>query len=92
VEAAFRHAAEVHRNHPTIQLIRTNTDEMVSSSEHVSVSMCMCFIAPNFIALSSLSRFTVMYTCQYVDVFLHVHAQLVVYMCMLTHVFCVLEL
>ncbi|CAD6268693.1 unnamed protein product [Miscanthus lutarioriparius] len=34
VEAAFRHAAEVHRNHPTIQLIRTNTDEMVSSSNH----------------------------------------------------------
>ncbi|CAD6268607.1 unnamed protein product [Miscanthus lutarioriparius] len=34
VEAAFRHAAEVHRNHPTIQLIRTNTDEMVSSSDH----------------------------------------------------------
>jgi len=54
--------------------------------------MWMCFIAPNFIALSSLSRFTVMYTCQYVDVCLHVHAQLVVYMCMLTHVFCVLEL
>ncbi|CAD6268688.1 unnamed protein product [Miscanthus lutarioriparius] len=34
VEAAFRHAAEVHRNHPTIQLIRTNNDEMVSSSDH----------------------------------------------------------
>ena len=34
VETAFRHAAEVHRNHPTIQLIRTNTDEMVSSSDH----------------------------------------------------------
>ncbi|KAG2560009.1 hypothetical protein PVAP13_8KG031951 [Panicum virgatum] len=32
VEAALRRAAEVHRNHPTIQLIRTNTDEMVSSS------------------------------------------------------------
>ncbi|CAD6268651.1 unnamed protein product [Miscanthus lutarioriparius] len=35
VEAAFRHAAEVHHNHPTIQLIRTNTDEMVSSSDHL---------------------------------------------------------
>jgi hypothetical protein len=34
VEAAFRHAAELHRNHPTIQLIRTNTDKMVSSSDH----------------------------------------------------------
>jgi hypothetical protein len=34
VEAALRHAAEVHRNHPTVQLIRTNTDEMVSSSDH----------------------------------------------------------
>jgi len=33
VEAAFRRAAEVHRNHPTIQLIRTNTDEIVSSSD-----------------------------------------------------------
>jgi hypothetical protein len=34
VEAALRHAAEIHPNHPTIQLIRTNTDEMVSSSDH----------------------------------------------------------
>ncbi|CAD6268691.1 unnamed protein product [Miscanthus lutarioriparius] len=34
MEPAFRHAAEVHRNHPTIHLIRTNTDEMVSSSDH----------------------------------------------------------
>ncbi|CAN6329286.1 unnamed protein product, partial [Urochloa humidicola] len=34
VEAAFRHAAEVHRNHPIIKLIRTDTDEMVSSSDH----------------------------------------------------------
>ncbi|XP_021301298.1 putative disease resistance RPP13-like protein 3 [Sorghum bicolor] len=33
VEAAFRRAAELHPNHPTIQLIRTNTDEMVSSSD-----------------------------------------------------------
>ncbi|KAG2555772.1 disease resistance protein Pik-2-like [Panicum virgatum] len=33
VEAALRRAAEVHRNHPTIQLIRTNTDEIVSSSD-----------------------------------------------------------
>ena len=32
VEEAHRHAAELHCNHPTIQLIRTNTDEMVSSS------------------------------------------------------------
>ncbi|CAN6361163.1 unnamed protein product [Urochloa humidicola] len=34
VEAAFRRAAEAHRNHPIIQLIRTNTDKMVSSSDH----------------------------------------------------------
>ncbi|CAL4891880.1 unnamed protein product [Urochloa decumbens] len=34
VEAALRHAAEAHRNHPIIQLIRTNTNEMVSSSDH----------------------------------------------------------
>jgi hypothetical protein len=33
VEAAFRRVAELHPNHPTIQLIRTNTDEMVSSSD-----------------------------------------------------------
>ncbi|AQK38787.1 hypothetical protein ZEAMMB73_Zm00001d023265 [Zea mays] len=32
VEAAFRHAAEVHPNHPSIELIRTNTDGMASSS------------------------------------------------------------
>lgn len=32
VEAAVRHAAEVHGNHATIQLIRINTNEMVSSS------------------------------------------------------------
>ncbi|CAL4898905.1 unnamed protein product [Urochloa decumbens] len=34
VEAALRHAAEAHRNHPIIQLIRTNTNKMVSSSDH----------------------------------------------------------
>lgn len=34
VEAACRHAAEVHPNHPSIELIRTNTDEMASSSDH----------------------------------------------------------
>ncbi|CAN6347913.1 unnamed protein product [Urochloa humidicola] len=34
VEAALRRAAEAHRNHPIIQLIRTNTDKMVSSSDH----------------------------------------------------------
>ncbi|CAD6268683.1 unnamed protein product [Miscanthus lutarioriparius] len=39
LEAAFRHAAEVHRNHPTIQLIRTNTDEMVSSSDHLDTEV-----------------------------------------------------
>ncbi|CAL4906267.1 unnamed protein product [Urochloa decumbens] len=33
VEPAFRHAAEAHRNHPIIQLIRTNTNKMVSSSD-----------------------------------------------------------
>ncbi|AQK38801.1 hypothetical protein ZEAMMB73_Zm00001d023267 [Zea mays] len=32
VEAAYRHAAEVHPNHPSIELIRTNTDGMASSS------------------------------------------------------------
>nr|UFM55686.1 DR3 [Zea mays] len=32
VEAACRHAAEVHPNHPSIKLIRTKTDEMASSS------------------------------------------------------------
>jgi hypothetical protein len=32
VEAACRHAAEVHPNHPSIELIRTNTDGMASSS------------------------------------------------------------
>ncbi|AQK38891.1 hypothetical protein ZEAMMB73_Zm00001d023303 [Zea mays] len=36
VEAACRHAAEVHPNHPSIELIRTNTDEMASSSDHPS--------------------------------------------------------
>ncbi|KAJ1274205.1 hypothetical protein BS78_05G045000 [Paspalum vaginatum] len=30
VEAAFRNAAEAHRNHPTIELIRINTDKMIS--------------------------------------------------------------
>ncbi|CAL4898904.1 unnamed protein product [Urochloa decumbens] len=34
VEATFRRAAEAHRNHLIIQLIRTNTNEMVSSSVH----------------------------------------------------------
>ena len=42
VEAALRRAAEVHRNHPTIQLIRTNTDEMVSSSDRPDTEVAAC--------------------------------------------------
>ncbi|TVU23749.1 hypothetical protein EJB05_26129 [Eragrostis curvula] len=34
VEAALTHAAEVHPNHPTIKLIRENTEKMLSSSDH----------------------------------------------------------
>ncbi|TVU23743.1 hypothetical protein EJB05_26123, partial [Eragrostis curvula] len=34
VEAALTHAADVHPNHPTIQLIRVNTEQMLSSSDH----------------------------------------------------------
>ncbi|WVZ54507.1 hypothetical protein U9M48_005293 [Paspalum notatum var. saurae] len=30
VEKGFRNAAEAHRNHPTIELIRTNTEKMIS--------------------------------------------------------------
>jgi hypothetical protein len=40
VEAACRHAAEVHPNHPSIELIRTNTDEMASSSDHPNTEVC----------------------------------------------------
>ena len=42
VEAALRRAAEVHRNHPTIQLIRTNTDEIVSSSDRPDTEVAAC--------------------------------------------------
>ncbi|WVZ91095.1 hypothetical protein U9M48_037309 [Paspalum notatum var. saurae] len=34
VEAAIRHAANDHHNRPTLQLIRINTKEMASSSDH----------------------------------------------------------
>jgi hypothetical protein len=34
VEPAWRHAAEVHPNHPSIELIRKNNDEIASSSDH----------------------------------------------------------
>jgi hypothetical protein len=34
VEAAYRHAGEVHPNHPSIVLIRTNTDKIASTSDH----------------------------------------------------------
>ncbi|TVU23751.1 hypothetical protein EJB05_26131, partial [Eragrostis curvula] len=34
VEAALTHAAEVHPNHPSIELIRENTEKMLSPSDH----------------------------------------------------------
>jgi hypothetical protein len=48
VEAAWRHAAEVHSNHPSIELIRTNTDEMVSSSDHPDTEVRPSMLGLNF--------------------------------------------
>ncbi|TVU23772.1 hypothetical protein EJB05_26153, partial [Eragrostis curvula] len=42
VEAALTHAAEVHPNHPTIQLIKKNTEEMISSSDHPGTGVAFC--------------------------------------------------
>ncbi|TVU23774.1 hypothetical protein EJB05_26156, partial [Eragrostis curvula] len=42
VEAALAHAADVHPNHPTIQRIRRNTEEILSSSDHPHTEVAAC--------------------------------------------------
>jgi hypothetical protein len=53
VKAAFRHAAEAHPNHPSIELIRTKPNEM-ASSDHSDIEVHPSYLDLIFVTIVTI--------------------------------------